>query len=110
MTAEQFVYWLQGYIEINDPVNITSRETQIIKDHLKLVFEKQTPNRLTTVPDTGITNTPYPGPFTTNPCTVPNTTKTWEWDRINNPFTVTCTDDNPFNDKFNSLINDKKLC
>jgi len=102
MTAEQFTYWLQGFFEINDPETLGARETQIIKDHLKLVFEKQTPTRLTTVPNTGITNPPYPGPFTTNPCTVPNTPKTWEWDVPKNPFTVTCTDDNPFNDKFDA--------
>lgn len=43
MTAEQFTYWLQGFMEINDPETLTKRETQIIKDHLALVFDKQTP-------------------------------------------------------------------
>ena len=107
MTAEQFTYWLQGFFEINDPETLGARETQIIKDHLKLVFEKQTPTRLTTVPNTGITNPPYPGPFTTNPCTVPNTPKTWEW-APSTPYTVTCTDDNPFNDKFGNTDNPLK--
>lgn len=45
MTAEQFVYWLQGFMEINDPDRISPRETRIIKDHLKLVFDKQIPDR-----------------------------------------------------------------
>ena len=45
MTAEQFVYWLQGFMEINDPETISKTETQIIKDHLKLVFDKETPDR-----------------------------------------------------------------
>lgn len=45
MTPEQFVYWLQGFMEINDPVAIDSLETQIIKDHLAMVFEKKTPDR-----------------------------------------------------------------
>ena len=45
MTTEQFVYWLQGFMEIEDPDRIGPKETQIIKDHLALVFKKETPNR-----------------------------------------------------------------
>ena len=45
MTAEQFVYWLQGFMEVANPDAIGKRETQVIKDHLQLVFNKQTPNR-----------------------------------------------------------------
>ena len=45
MTTEQFVYWLQGFLEITDPDRISPRETRIIKDHLKLVFDKQIPDR-----------------------------------------------------------------
>jgi hypothetical protein len=44
MTAEQFTYWLQGFMEICDPETLDERQTQIIKDHLKLVFDKQTPD------------------------------------------------------------------
>ena len=49
MTPEQFCYWLQGFFEIeyasNNPekVTLTSRQVETIKDHLKLVFNKQTP-------------------------------------------------------------------
>jgi len=43
MTAEQFVYWLQGFMEMTDPVKLNKKETQQIKNHLKLVFDKQTP-------------------------------------------------------------------
>lgn len=46
MTAEQFTYWLQGFMEINDPETLNKRETQIIKDHLALVFQKETPTRV----------------------------------------------------------------
>jgi hypothetical protein len=42
MTAEQFTYWLQGFIETADPKSINEKQTQIIKDHLKLVFTKVT--------------------------------------------------------------------
>lgn len=98
MTAEQFTYWLQGFFEINDPTTLGVRETQIIKDHLALVFNKQTPSRLTTNP--GPATQPYPGPFTTSP--------RWEWDIPKNPYTVTCTDSNPFNDKFDDPNNTLK--
>lgn len=43
MTAQEFAYWLQGYSEIaGDAPN--AEQWQIIQDHLKLVFEKRTPN------------------------------------------------------------------
>ena len=45
MTAEQFVYWLQGYMEMSNPSSLNMRETRIIKDHLALVFDKKTPER-----------------------------------------------------------------
>jgi hypothetical protein len=45
MTQEQFVYWLQGYMEIANPLMLNMRETRIIKDHLALVFDKETPER-----------------------------------------------------------------
>jgi|APGre2960657444_1045066.scaffolds.fasta_scaffold27997_1 hypothetical protein len=45
MTQEQFVYWLQGYMEIAKPLMLNMRETRIIKDHLALVFDKKTPER-----------------------------------------------------------------
>jgi hypothetical protein len=48
MTAEQFAYWLQGFMEVADPIELDSSQTAIIKDHLALVFNKQTPDR--TVP------------------------------------------------------------
>jgi len=44
MTAEQFTYWLQGFMETADPKSINETQTQIIKDHLALVFGKVTPD------------------------------------------------------------------
>lgn len=44
MTQEQFIYWIQGFFEINGSNEVTPRQIQIIKDHLKLVFEKKTPD------------------------------------------------------------------
>jgi hypothetical protein len=45
MTAEQFTYWLQGFMEVANPTTLDETQTQIIKDHLALVFDKQTPDR-----------------------------------------------------------------
>lgn len=43
MTPENFCYWLQGFAEIQNPIEITKEQVQVIKDHLKLVFTKVTP-------------------------------------------------------------------
>jgi len=45
MTPENFVYWLQGYLELSEDRDISSTQVQIIKDHVALVLRKQTPNR-----------------------------------------------------------------
>lgn len=55
MTSEQFVYWLQGFMEIGNPKALSAKETQIVKDHLKLVFDKKTPD-YTFAPGTTIPN------------------------------------------------------
>jgi hypothetical protein len=43
MTPENFIYWIQGFFEIQDPKNITEQQVQIIKDHIALVLKKDTP-------------------------------------------------------------------
>jgi hypothetical protein len=45
MTPEQFIYWLQGFLEIADPKKLDKKQIEIIKDHMSLVLTKQTPNR-----------------------------------------------------------------
>ncbi len=50
MTPEQFVYWLQGFVELTGEP-LTKRE-QIIKDHLKQVFCKKTPDHTDVMPNT----------------------------------------------------------
>ena len=42
MTPDQFVYWLQGYAEINGCAP-SEEQWQVVKDHLQLVFKKETP-------------------------------------------------------------------
>lgn len=54
MTPENFCYWLQGYLELDEqaveprPMQLSAAQVIVIKDHLALVFNKQTPNRSTT--------------------------------------------------------------
>lgn len=45
MSPENFCYWLQGWFELSNANDITIRQTEIIKDHLNLVFGKKTPIR-----------------------------------------------------------------
>lgn len=46
MTEHDFIMWLHGYLEICNPTEIGPKETQIIKDHLNLFFDKVTPLRM----------------------------------------------------------------
>lgn len=43
MTPQDFCFWLQGFLEISESPGITEKQTSIIKDHLKLVFQDKTP-------------------------------------------------------------------
>lgn len=45
MTPEQFCYWLQGYFELSseERPQLYSEQTRIVRDHLALVFKKETP-------------------------------------------------------------------
>ena len=45
MTEREFIYWLQGFLELEDPKAISERQVEIIKDHIKLVLTKVTPDR-----------------------------------------------------------------
>ena len=42
MTPENFCYWLQGLLEIGDPSELNMTQVEIIKEHLNLVFKKET--------------------------------------------------------------------
>ncbi len=44
MTPEQFTYWLQGLFELSEEGCAFTKREQMIKDHLKTVFDKRTPN------------------------------------------------------------------
>lgn len=43
MDEKNFCYWLNGYFELTDKLCLDSKQVQIIKDHLALVFDKVTP-------------------------------------------------------------------
>ena len=45
MNYEQFAIWLHGFLEISNAETINKEQTQIIKDHLALLFDKKTPDR-----------------------------------------------------------------
>lgn len=46
MTPESFVYWLQGFVELSESDAVPNeKQWLVIKDHLKLVFDKKTPDR-----------------------------------------------------------------
>ena len=45
MKESDFVYWLQGFVELSDTGTISEKQWLVIKDHLKLVFDKVTPDR-----------------------------------------------------------------
>lgn len=45
MTTENFCYWLRGFQEIGGSVP-NEQEWKTIRDHLDLVFKKETPNRI----------------------------------------------------------------
>lgn len=45
MTPERFCDWLQGFVELTETDSISDKQWLVIKDHLKLVFDKKTPDR-----------------------------------------------------------------
>lgn len=45
MNSETFTYWLQGFVELTESDTISEKQWLMIKDHLKLVFDKKTPDR-----------------------------------------------------------------
>ena len=41
MTSRDFAFWLQGFFEVADPIEITIAQTEMIKSHLALVFKHE---------------------------------------------------------------------
>ena len=72
MNYEQFAIWLHGFLEISNAETIDKQQTQIIKDHLALLFEKKTPDRIKKKEEDTPTGSPFPDLVTfvsdSNPC------------------------------------------
>ena len=46
MNERDFVYWLQGFLELREGDDgLSERQVRIIRDHVELVFNKVTPER-----------------------------------------------------------------
>jgi hypothetical protein len=43
MTSNDFCYWLNGFFELSNGTTLTDEQVNIIRDHLNLVFKKETP-------------------------------------------------------------------
>jgi len=41
MTSRDFAFWLQGFFEVANPSTIGAKETDMIKNHLNLVFKHE---------------------------------------------------------------------
>lgn len=44
MEPLQFVYWLQGFMELADVKKLNEKQVQVLKDHIALVLTKKTPD------------------------------------------------------------------
>ena len=70
MNELNFCYWLQGFFELKKTIDhregFSPETVKVIEDHLKLVFNKVTPNRAITqelvdrFKQTPITSLPFP--------------------------------------------------
>lgn len=51
MNTQDFCYWLQGYFELSGTDGGLSKEqVEVIKEHLQLVFKKQTCKKVSSLP------------------------------------------------------------
>lgn len=64
MNSRDFTYWLQGFFELSDEnVTLSQRQIKIIKDHLNLMFDKETPDYTKEGGDEVITSSPPTEPW-----------------------------------------------
>lgn len=43
MNERDFIYWLQGFLEISNTNKLTENQVKMIKEHIALVLHKITP-------------------------------------------------------------------
>lgn len=41
MTSRDFCYWLQGFLEIGNPVTLTADQVDVVKRHLSMAFKHE---------------------------------------------------------------------
>lgn len=41
MTSRDYCFWLQGWFELNNPTTINAAQTELMKQHLNLVFKHE---------------------------------------------------------------------
>lgn len=39
MTSRDFVFWLQGFFELENPKELSEKQVEVIKNHIALVFK-----------------------------------------------------------------------
>lgn len=74
MNERDFIYWLNGFLELSGATTLDERQVQEIRNHISLVMQKQTPFI----------------PITITPAVVPDQTPWWELPQ------VTCETDGGF--------------
>ena len=57
MTERDFCFWLQGFLELTPGLSPSIEQTQAIREHLALVFQKVTPPVGSSGPQTAGTQT-----------------------------------------------------
>jgi len=76
LNSRDFTFWLQGFFELsNEDVTLSHRQLQIIKDHLNLAFDKETPDYTKEGSDEVITTDISSPPLKTEPWKIPSYTK-----------------------------------
>ena len=59
MNPLMFCYWLQGFMEIQQPESLNTQQLCMIKEHLQKVFNKLTPQGYSTPYNTLLHETDY---------------------------------------------------
>ena len=89
MTAENFVFWLNGLLEISDPKSLNEKQIKIIKDHIALVLEKKTPDYTEVMPEIKWPAKPFEWPTSPFPYT-PTDDNIWKKRTPFSPYEIWC--------------------
>jgi hypothetical protein len=73
MTSRDFAYWLQEFFELNNPKEINPEQTQIIKNHLNMVFLHEIDPSMGDKTHQDMLNNAHSGTITTSPAILEST-------------------------------------